>query len=214
MPVSHSSRRIGWPLWFFIEIIVIAVLVPSSWTEDIIRSENHWVRERMGSESAVWIETTAARWYNRVVVETGFLSAAYRHLLPSEDEKKKSRGLEHLGEKVYFPYIEARLKVLFFTVYQLFARLMLLIAWLPFLLIVAVPAVMDGMLSRRIRRLTFAYNSPLVHGYAATAVVYAAVLLFLSLCAPLPLPPEFFPIVLSTMALAAAFMSAHAPKRI
>ncbi len=215
MSASNSPLRVGLPLWFFfIEIIAIAILVPSSWTENTIRSESQWIRARMGRESAVWIETTAARWYNRVVVETGFLNAAYRHLLPSEAEKKRSRGLEHLGEKVYFPYIEARLNVFFYTVYQLFARLALLIAWLPFLLIVAVPAVMDGMLSRRIRRLTFAYNSPLVHGCAAAAVMYAAVLLFLSLFAPVAVPPEFFPIVLSTIALAAAFMSAHAPKRI
>lgn len=215
MAATGTSRRFGWPLWFlFIEIIMVAILVPSSWTEDTIRSENLWVKERMGHESAVWIEAMAARWYNRAIVESGFLNAAHRHLLPSEEEKKRSRGLEHLGEKVYFPYIEARLKVFFYAVYQLFARFALLIAWLPFLLIVALPAVMDGMWSRRIRRLTFAYNSPLVHSYAAAIAMHCVIVLLLSLFAPVPLPPEFFPIILSTMVLAVAFMSAHAPKRI
>lgn len=179
-----------------------------------MRSENRWIKERMGHESALWIEKKANRWYTATVVDSGFLRAAYRHMLPGEEEKRRSGALKPLGERVYFPYVEARLKVFFYSLYQIFARIALLLTWLPFLLIVALPAVMDGMLSRRIRRLTFAYNSPLVHAYAAAVLTYCAATLLLALFAPLPLPPEFFPFALSTMALAVAFMSAHAPKRI
>lgn len=205
----------AWAVWIlFVEILLVAVLVPSTWTENAIRTENQWVRDRMGSDSAAWIERTATRWYTATVVDSGFLEAAYRHMIPSEEEKRRSRGLEGLGERTVFPYIEARLKVFFYTVYQLFARFAVLLAWLPFLLIVAAPAVIDGILSWRARRLTFAYNSPLVHRYATVTIGYGFLILLIALFAPIALPPEFFPVVLSTMALAATFMTAHAPKQI
>lgn len=208
-----SSR--AWAVWIlFIEILIVAVIVPSTWTENVIRTENAWVKDRMGSGSSVWIERTAARWYTAAVVDSGFLEASYRHMLPSEEEKRRSRGLEGLGERTVFPYIESRLKVFFYTVYQLFARSAVLLAWLPFLLIVAAPAVVDGILLWRARRLTFAYNSPLVHRYATATIGYGFIILLLALFAPIALPPEFFPFVLSTMALGAALMAAHAPKQI
>lgn len=205
----------AWSVWIlFVEFLLIAVLVPSTWTENAIRTENGWVKSRMGHDSAEWIERKSTVWYTALVVDSGFLDAAYRHMLPSEEEKRRSKGLERLGEQVVFPYIEARLKVFFYTMYQLFARLALLVTWLPFLMIVAVPAIIDGMLLWRIRRLTFAYNSPLVHGYATVTVGYGFLILLIALFAPIALPPEFFPFVLSTMALASAVMAAHAPKRI
>lgn len=66
----------------------------------------------------------------------------------------------------------------------------------------------------RVRRLTFAYDSPLVHSYSAAAVGYGSIALLMALFLPLALPPEFFPLVLTAMALAAAFMTGHAPKQI
>lgn len=210
-----SRRPAPLLLWLFLlETIAVLLIAPGDWMRDVIRTEHEWLWHGMGTESAAWIERTARAWYTETVVDSGALDATYNHLLPTPEERRRSRGLENLGARGWFPLVESRLDALFATVYQVAVRLALLLCWLPFLAITAVPAVLDGMMAWRIRQQSFAYTSPVMHRLAMRAAAWSCAALVLILFAPFPVSPTVFPVLGVVLTLALARIAANTQKRV
>lgn len=201
-------------LWLFlIEAIVVLLLIPGHWMREVVRTEHEWLWRGMGPESATWVEGTALTWYTGAVVDTGTLDATYNHLLPTPEQISHGQGMEHIGDQ-WFPLVESRLEALFATTYQVFVRLALLVSWLPFLAITAVPAVLDGMMAWRMRRQSFAYTSPVVHRFAMQVAAWSCAALVLILFVPFPVSPTVFPILGVVLTLALARIAANTQKRV
>ncbi len=211
-----SQNKKSTPLFIWIiliEVVVILLIITESWMQRVVHTEHGWLRDSMGETQAAWIEKTATTWYNEIVVETGALKATYNFLLPTREQIDASTGAEHLGDH-WFPLVLSRLQALFAVLYQMFVRLALMLSWLPFIVIASVPAILDGMMTWRIRRCSFVNTSTVVHRMAMNVTGWSVVALILALFVPLPVSPAFFPIVGIIIIIATVQVTANTQKRI
>lgn len=214
MSTRAPRRPLAAALWLLLfQLLIVLLLVPGDWMRQVIAKEHAWLWEDMSQPTAEWIEQKALAWYDRSVVRSGFLDATYNHLIPTEAQRAQSRGMENIGT-TWFPLVESRLQAFFSTVYQIFLRLALLLAWLPFFTITAIPAVLDGMMAWKARQASFAYASPVMHRVSLHVVLWSMWSLLVLLIAPVPISPAVLPAFGIVIPLALSFMTAHTQKRV
>lgn len=215
MSTRAARRPLPVAMWLCLaQLIVILLLVPGEWMQRVNATEHEWLWRDLSPETAAWVEHKAIGWYNGVIVESGALDATYDHLIPTESQRRRSQGLEQLGQSGWFPLVESRLQATFATVYQVFVRLALITAWLPFFAITAAPAVLDGMMAWKIKQAGFAYASPVVHRLALQTVLWSLVALVSLLIAPLPISPAVLPLFGIVIPIALGQVAAHTQKRV
>ena len=112
--------------------------------------------------------------------------------------------LGKLAGNPIWPWVERRLDIVWSAVYMAVQRLVVLLAWWPFLVFALFGASVDGLLRRRIRQSGFDYPSPLAHRAAVRFMLWLGLLVSLGLFVPLPLPPLAVPVVWVLMAGALA----------
>jgi hypothetical protein len=188
------------PLWLVawllvIEVLVILLLVPGDWTDKTIRRESELVEQNLGYEARQWISDTAGDWYKTSVLDSGFYAAMYHTLIPTEEERRKSKGMENMGQ-AWFVWVEGRIEAFTNVIYQFYTRLALLSSWAPYLLILFIPAVYDGLMSWKIKRTNFDYASPVVHRYSIRGTFFLSMGLFITFFAPIALNPIVIPAVM------------------
>jgi uncharacterized membrane protein YoaK (UPF0700 family) len=93
-------------------------------------------------------------------------------------------------------------------------RIVMLLAWWPFLGFALVGAIADGLLRRRIRQSGFDYPSPLTHQMAVQLLLGLGLVVSLGLFAPLPLPPLAVPVVAIVLAVAVSVLLTQMQKRL
>ena len=135
------------PLWLVawllvIEILVILLLVPGDWTDKAIEKESALVEASLGSESRYWIREQAESWYQSVMIDSGFYEGMYYTLIPTEEQRKNSRGMENMGTW-WFVWAKGRMEALANVVYQFMTRTALFMTWAPYMLILLLPAIYD-----------------------------------------------------------------------
>jgi len=89
----------------------------------------------LGKEKDAEIRHTATAWFDRLFVRTGVKDRVYRYFIPSEHERQSSIGFQDIGRENLFPFIAARIQVLWDSVYQSMRRFFLMLAWWPAILI-------------------------------------------------------------------------------
>lgn len=196
------------------QLVVILLMVPSSWMERVIQIENEWMDVQMGGSSANWVRSNARRAYDTAVIDSGLMDGTYYLLLPSRQQRAQSGAMSGLGTRIIFPYVRDRLETTFMVVYQSLSRLVLLIAWAPFAALLLIPAIIDGLVSWRIRKTTFDFASPTINHYALTATGGLCTLMVVAVTAPVPVPPIALPIAVILLCPAIYFAVSHTSKRL
>lgn len=215
MAAAAARRPLPVAMWLCLaQLLVILLLVPGEWMRRVNATEHEWLWRDLSPETAAWVERRASDWYNSAIVESGALDATYDHLIPTESQRQRSHGLEELGRTGWFPLVENRLQALFATVYQVFVRVALIAAWLPFFAITAVPAVLDGMMAWKIKQASFAYASPVVHRIARQTLLWSLVALGTLLIAPVPISPAVLPLFGIVIPISLGQVAAHTQKRV
>lgn len=175
-------------LWIFIlEVLVIMILVPSHWMEGTIEREREMIAQHLGKDSSTWVTDTSDRWYTDQIVHTGVESGIYSYLVTPKSERKYSGGDR------WFDWVEARIDTMFYVVEQTYQRAALVALWLPYLLILFVPSVVDGIMTWKIKRTNFDYASPVVHRYSLWLLFLLMYGLVVMLFIPFALNPVFIP---------------------
>lgn len=201
-------------VFWLVEVIFVAALVSDDWLKTVQRTEDQMIDEYLGAGKDAEIRETATGWFDRLFVRTGARENVYRYFIPSEPERQRSMGFQDVGRDSLFPFIEARLQVLWDSVYQSMRRFFLLLSWWPFLLAAVVPFAVDGLVQRRIKQSNFDYSSPLAHRYSFFAMLGTLYVLLLGLTFPFPVPPQAMPIAWGAIAVALNVYLAHTQKRI
>jgi hypothetical protein len=188
------------PLWLvalllMVEVLVILLLVPGDWTNRAIDKETSLVEANLGIDTRKWIEDKADRWYQSAMIDSGFYDAMYYTLIPTEQQRANSRGMENMAPW-WFRWLKDRMEAFANVVYQFFTRSALFAVWAPFMLILLAPAVHDGMMTWRIKRTNFDYASPVVHRYSIRFTGYLLMGLGIAFFAPIALNPLIIPIVM------------------
>ncbi|RCW98321.1 uncharacterized protein DUF4400 [Marinomonas foliarum] len=114
----------------------------------------------------------------------------------------------------WFDWIKGRINTLSEVVYQFLARIALLVVWSPYMLILLVPAVYDGLMTWRIKRTNFDYASPIIHSYGIRSIGY----LFLAFCvvsfSPFAVSPLVIPVVMMIACILIGFAIGNFQKRV
>ena len=206
------------PLWIIawiliIELLLILVFVPGEWTERVIKSEQQKVERALGRETRDWVYGNAARWYSATFVETGIYRGMHQLVVPSETERARSAGMEDMGSGLW-PWVEDRLGSLMHVIYQVFARISLMLVWSPYMIILLLPAIWDGMMSWKIKRTNFDYASPIFHRYGSRSVVVVVQLLLIAFFAPVALNPMLAPVAMMVICLLIGVSVGNFQKRV
>lgn len=207
----------GWgkaTLLIFGQLIVILLLVPSTWMNRVTEIEDHWLTDQMGTASATWVREHAETIYATLVVDSGLLRGTYHLLLPTRTQKAQSGAMSGVGTRHVFPYVRDRLKTAFLVLYQSILRAVMFTAWLPFAGLLLLPAVIDGVIAWRIRKTTFNFASPTLNHYALLAISVVVTGLVVALLAPLPVPPLALPLAILVLCPAFYIAVSHTSKRI
>ncbi len=197
-----------------LEVVFVAALVSDDWLKTVQHTEDAMVVSYLGKEKDAEIRHTATAWFDRLFVRTGVKDRVYRYFIPSEHERQSSIGFQDIGRENLFPFIAARLQVLWDSIYQSMMRFFLMLAWWPFLLAILFPFAMDGLARRKIKQSNFDYSSPLAHRYSFFALLGILYVLLLGLTFPFPVPPQAVPVACCAIGLAVNVYLAHTQKRI
>ncbi|AJY53111.1 DUF4400 domain-containing protein [Halomonas sp. KO116] len=200
--------------WLLVaELFIIMVFIPGHWTERVIQKESTMIESQLGRDTVEWIDRKALQWYNRSMWDTGIYHTLHTLLIPTEQERVASRGMEGIGGKI-FPWVEDRLAAMMNVVYQVFARAALLIVWAPYMLILLVPALWDGFMTWKIKRTNFDYASPIWHRYGVRGVFFVLQCLLIAFFAPVALNPIIIPMTMMVMCVMMGLATANLQKRI
>lgn len=206
------------PFWVFaiillFEIVVVLILIPGDHTKLCIEREMGFIEDSLGIQSKDWVTEKANDWYQSTIIDSGVYTAAYQILIPSENERVRSRGMENMGT-AWFQLVSNRIEATFRVVYQFYMRLALLVTWAPYMLILLVPAIFDGMMTRSIKQTNFDYASPIVHRYSVRGSIFLLFGLIMTFFAPLALNPIIIPVVLMITSVLCGTAWANLQKRI
>ncbi|WHQ45843.1 DUF4400 domain-containing protein [Alcaligenes faecalis] len=200
-------------LLFVIELVIVLLLVPGDFTYKAINKEAEYVERTLGTESRAWIHETATNWYQSSMIDSGALQAMHNHLIPTEEERLRSRGAQNMGSQL-FKWWEGRLDALAKSIYQVFARAALVALWAPYIVVLLIPAAFDGYMTWRIKRTNFAYASPVVHRYSVRVVTSLWFVMLIAFFVPIALDPIFIPLVLMAVCIFMGLALGNLQKRI
>lgn len=200
-------------LLFTIQIMLILVFVPGEWTERVIRQEAARTQQVLGGETQEWIQSTAQRWYDTSMIDSGVYRAMHSHVIPSPEERSGSRGMENLGDKI-FAWAEGRLSAMMRVIFQVYSRVAMAMLWMPYLLILLVPAIVDGVMRWKIKQTNFDYASPVVSRYGIRGIFAIGQVGLIAFVAPVVLNPLVIPMGMMLIAVMLGLTLANYQKRI
>ncbi len=208
--LSWSSKL----LWLFlIELLVLALLVPTYWIDTARKREMQRIEQRLGANTRQWAMQKAQGWFQASFVDSGFYQTVHHLLIPTEQERQRSKGLEDFGQGL-FNWLSIRLDALIHLLYQFYIRLALLSLWWPYLLLVGIPAIWEGFMVRRIKRTNFDYVSPVLHHYSIRGITLLGAGVLMVWLAPIKLEPMLIPAIMMISCLLAGLALGNIQKRI
>lgn len=185
---------------FILQFVVVCLLIPQEFVEGEISKELRDISQKLGSETATEIRDDTNYYFNAIFINTGFYSHVHKMLIPSESQRERSRGMEDIGKDI-FPFVESRLKSLWVSITQAIMRFFHFVAWLPFLLILIVPAILDGIYQRKIRITTFRHVSAVRHRFGLRGIWLTVLVMFIISLLPISLPTLLFPFIGAALAI-------------
>ncbi len=211
-----AGKKTGWPIAviaILLQVIVVLTLVPNAWMAKVQERERALLISGLGHSGAAWVSRKGYDWYMTAFFNSGAVKGTYDLFIPDRQKRPAERGFERFGTP-WFKYVEGRLSAFWTAVSLMSCRAAMAIVWLPYLMILAVPSVLDGMMMWRARREGFAFSSPVVHRYSLRASHALAWLSVISLTAPLAIHPLVFPALLFGAVLSLGVVASSMPRRI
>ncbi len=179
---------------FILEFLLICLLIPESFVKAQIKYEVMDIADKLGAATAQEVRQDTTKIFDSIVVDTGIYTTLHRMVIPSRAEQQRSKGMESLGKDI-FPFVQSRLEAMWYSVSQAIMRLVHFLVWLPFLLLLIIPAMLDGVFQRRIRITTFRHVSALRHRMGFRGIVVIIFGLFIIALMPFGIPTLVFPVI-------------------
>ncbi len=85
----------------------------------------------------------------------------------------------------WLAWVEGQIEAFGKVIYQFYVRLALLFTWLPYMLILCIPAIFDGWATWKIKQTNFDYVSPAIHRYSMRGLMILLIGLVLTFLLPL-----------------------------
>lgn len=196
------------------EFLLIAALVSESWIYAVEREETAMMRRWLGEAQTRAIGETAQGAFEAVFVRTGVVESVHRFFVPSRQDWENAGAWRPVERTGIFQFIEGRLNVIWFSIYQTLARFVLLGYWLSGLAVLALPFGLDGWVSRRVKEFRFGHYSGSRHRYSLYGFGLIWYALLLSVMLPVPIHPMAMPVAILLMGVMMNVFIANIQKKI
>lgn len=173
-------------LFLFVLILALATMAPNLMIDKVLQVEHKWSKELLSDTDYQRVVETTNGIYSFLIIDSGAKAIVADVFMP------RGKGTVDAFEKSvgwWFSYLESRGEALQKIIYQITYRAVLTTYWLPFFIVVVIPAVYAGYMRWQAKRHGFDYSSPFLNNNAAALISWGGILLVLSLLLPLPLPP-------------------------
>jgi len=192
-------------LWFWViltlvAIFIVPVFVTSTTYQARIYGEVAMLEHTLGRDAAAQIMGMTDSVYSSAFEESGFRAWVMEHYYV--DDRTVAQGEVEAGVPMG---IAAKLSQnyavsLFINLYELTFRLTQMFLWgaysLPFIL----AAVLDGLMQRKVKFVSFAYSSPTVFNASWHLIIAMIFCGFFYFNTPFPVPPITFPVFIGVTA--------------
>lgn len=199
-------------LLFVAEFALALIFVTPDYAVRQSVKEAQWIEMFLGAESAEKLQARADATYQALILDTG-ADRKIGRIVPNEEERANSKGLEHLGETLW-PHIEERIAALLDLFYWFIRRLHLLLMWLPACIPALAASAISGLLTRRIKQTNFQMTSAVMQHYTWRICGWATALFLLAFFAPIAIPPVVVPVIICALAVAFGLSLGNIAKRI
>jgi hypothetical protein len=197
------------------QCLLIAILVPYSVLSKANEIEYKWMGSIYSDRSMDWMMRKTDSWHYSMTRETGLADMLQWAFFPDDKPGHKKTGMDRLGDRLWFPYLEDRGKALDEMVKIMIMRMLSIWIWVPLILLIAIPTVIDGMMERKIKQHTFKYPSPFLYRYGARFSIFSIAMFLFAFFAPIPMPPVVIPlIIMFSIVVMGLIVVANAPKRL
>ena len=196
-----------------IQILVVMILVPGDMADKTIIAENQMMEASLGKRTSDAIRDRANDWHQTIVYDSGMHSGVLDFLIPTEERRKASKGIETMGQ-FWFDWTKGRVEAISRVIHQFCLRASLVVTWMPFLLILLLPAIYDGLMTWKIKRTNFQYASPVIHRYSLRGILFITVITTLAFFMPVAINPSIIPIILMIACVLLGLSFGNMQKRI
>lgn len=142
-----------------LELLVIASVFEESFVLKQVQSEQAKVESLLGREQAVQTYNKATDLYTKIFMDTHIVQTSFEMLVPSKEEIAKSQGMENIGNDI-FPAVAKTLRSFWTGIFHSIYRLVLMQSWGLFFAAIFIPAIIDGLMRREVKKHTYGYASP------------------------------------------------------
>lgn len=206
------------PYWWVIlilcvQVVAVLVLMPGRSVQNSIAKETEYLTGSFGSSARQELVEKAASWHGVLFYDSGFYDAAMELLIPSQEQKNSSRGISTMGGQ-WFSYVEGRIEAISLVLYYFLLRLSVVAMWMPYMLVLLVPALYDGLMTWKIKRANFQYASPVIHRYSLRLLGVLSVCQLITFFLPFAMPPIFIPLSLTVACVLLGMVLGNMQKRI
>ncbi len=188
-----------------IQLMLTLVFVPAHSIRQAIQKEWHALGRALGPQARKDILRNAESLFRMLYTDSGLLAGSYRI---AEQGRRRRTGRHRPDE--YRGLLRLRLDSFWANQYQLSIRLSQLLYWLPCLLALLVPSIVDGLVRRKIRSFNFRYHSAERFKLGLRLLGILLVALVLSLLFPWSVSPYWIPAAGMLLALCLMFVIANA----
>lgn len=172
----------GWILIFvfFLEVVFIFFLITPGDAAQARKEERISTVEMLGEAKAREATRFANKWFGAHFIDTGIVSKTQSMAIPSDESRRKAVGLENFLPEV-FGWVQKRLEGFWSMLYGAYHRVYVLKELFYFCLPLLIPALMDGLMERKISVETQGVaNAVFYHGAKKALFVLAISPLFIA----------------------------------
>lgn len=198
---------------FMLELLLTVLIISPEFIRKELAEEQQHVANVLGPRVEHNLREEAAEHFRKAFVDTGVVRATYDTLIPTEDQRRRSVGMEELGSGT-FVWLGERMRALWNSIYQMFYRFGVLWAWAPAILPLAIPAIVDGLSIREIKKMSYGYASPVRYHAMTHALVFLVMALPIYIAFPIAVSPMVIPIWAVLVCLALMIFTANVQKRL
>jgi len=200
--------------WIFIivtmELALSFLAVPQSWIQSIGVSDRGLTALTLGAGYEKDILAIATHWYVVMFVDTHIIQSINNFLFAQWEHTNQIP----IDDRGFSQFVKNRLDATWAAIFIATYRLAETWSWLPYILPLGIPAIIDGITRRSINKWRYFSPSPLTHRACVNTTNICIIILILMPFAPFPFPVVLIPILLLALALAAMIFTGNLSKHI
>jgi hypothetical protein len=202
-----------WLLVILVEAGLVVSFAEARSLEKLMASEHNMSMSLLGEQRGQSAYKRAEQVFRLLFVESGFVRFSYASFSVSPNNStNKDPGMDMA--KGVVDYMDGRVDAFWAMSLLSLQRLIMGLSWLPFMVLLLVPAAIDGLVQRQIKKTNFGYTSPVRHQLALFGLVGLMFLPFLLALFPFYIGPLLAPIWTAIVAFGVLILFANTQKAI